>query len=303
MNSFHNYSSIYNMGHKAVKDLLTGPVYVQEKVDGSQFSFGVDEEGVLHVRSKGAVMVVDAPEKMFTKAVGTAKMLKDSLVPGYTYRCEYLAKPKHNTLAYERTPINHLILFDVEIGECDFLPYSGVKAEALRLGLEVVPLLYEGIIDTLEQFRTYLNTISILGGQKIEGVVVKPVGYGIFGIDKKVLMGKFVSEEFKEIHSSSWKERNPKNSDLLAIIAEKYTTPARWNKALQHLREKGAITDSPQDIGMLIKEVPTDILKECENDIKEELFRHAWEHISRKVTHGLPQWYKELLLKAQFEQA
>jgi hypothetical protein len=28
----HSYPSIYNFGHRAVASLLTGPVYVQEKV-------------------------------------------------------------------------------------------------------------------------------------------------------------------------------------------------------------------------------------------------------------------------------
>ena len=54
------------MGHKAIAELLKGPVYVEEKVDGSQFSFGVDENGEIRVRSKGCELVLDAPEKMFS---------------------------------------------------------------------------------------------------------------------------------------------------------------------------------------------------------------------------------------------
>lgn len=301
MTSWHSYSSIYNMGHKAIADLLKGPVYVEEKVDGSQFSFGMDEEGTLRVRSKGCEMVVDAPEKMFTLAVETTKRLQDHLHKGWTYRCEYLRTPKHNALIYNRVPDNHLIVFDIETDECNFLSYNDKKAEAQRLGLEVVPLLYAGTIEDVEKFRSFLTFDSVLGGQKIEGVVVKPIGYSLFGKDKKVLMGKFVSEAFKEVHSKMWKAENPTAGDIVGMLGATYSTQARWQKALQHLTEQGLITDSPQDIGLLMKEVPVDVKRECEEEIKEKLFVFAWSHIARMTTRGLPEWYKELLLKKQFD--
>ena len=59
MKSWHSYPSIYNLGHKAVVDILNWPVMVQEKVDGSQFSFGVDDDGSILIRSKGATMYVE----------------------------------------------------------------------------------------------------------------------------------------------------------------------------------------------------------------------------------------------------
>jgi hypothetical protein len=301
MNSWHSYSSIYNLGHKAIAGLFKGLVYVEEKIDGSQFSFGVDEEGTLRVRSKGCEMVVDAPEKMFSLGVETVKRLKPLLHPGWTYRGEYLAKPKHNALVYDRIPKDHIIIFDIEVGECEFLSYNEKAAEAERLGLEVVPLLAATHIQNVEQFRNFLVVESILGGQKIEGVVIKPYNYDLFGLDKKVLMGKFVSEAFKEVHSKMWKADNPTSKDILMMIADSYTTQARWQKALQHLTEQGLIIDAPQDIGPLMKEVPLDIKRECEDEIKEKLFTYAWPHIARMVTRNLPAWYKELLLKRQFE--
>jgi hypothetical protein len=301
MNSFHSYSQIFNLGHKAIADLLKVPVYVEEKIDGSQFSFGLTEEGEIKVRSRSCELVVDAPEKMFTFAVDTVKKLKPMLHPGWTYRGEYLRSPKHNALIYSRIPKDHIIIFDIEIGECEFLEYPAKWAEAQRLGLEVVPLLWSGPIETIETFREFLQIDSILGGQKIEGVVIKPIGYNLFGVDNKVLMGKFVSEAFKEVHSKMWKTSNLTAGDILAMLGATYCTQARWQKALQHLTERGLITCSPQDIGALMKEVPIDIKRECEDEIKEKLFAFAWPHISRMVVRNLPAWYKELLLKKQFE--
>jgi hypothetical protein len=301
--SWHSYPSIYAIGHRYLKDLLLDPVIVEEKIDGSQFSFGkfLDETGAefLRCRSKGCQLNVDCPDKMFQKAVDTAKELFPILNLGWTYRGEYLAKPKHNTLAYERTPNKFVILFDINTAEEEYLNYEEKKLEAERLGLETVPLVHLGMVDNIELFRSFLDKQSILGGQKIEGVVVK--NYNRFGKDKKALMGKFVSEAFKEVHGGEWRKNNPTSGDIINNLILKYKTPARWAKALQHLAEAGQITDSPKDIGILMKEVPVDVLKECEQEIKDELFAHAWKHISRGLSGGLPEWYKDELLKKQFE--
>jgi hypothetical protein len=301
MNSWHSYSSIYNLGHRAVAELLNGPVNVEEKIDGSQFSFGVSEEGEIRVRSKGAIMVPDAPEKMFSAAVSTVKELASILHPEWTYRTEYLAKPKHNTLAYDRVPKLHLIVFDVATDEETYLPYTEKAAEAERIGLECVPLIYCGVMTDVAMVRAFLDRESVLGGQKVEGVVVKPSSYNLFAPDKKVLMAKFVSEAFKEVHGGEWRKENPTPLDIIDQISLDLKTPARWNKAIQHLTEAGKIEGSPRDIGALIKEIPADIEKECVDEIKERLYQFAWPHIRRKVTAGFPEWYKSELLKRQFE--
>lgn len=322
MNSWGSYPSIYNLGHRAVRDLLTVPHYVEEKVDGSQFSMGLIEENnsvdpinVLRIRSKGAEMNVDAPEKMFNKAAETARRLASpeaiaagvGLHPGWTYRCEYLAKPKHNTLAYDRVPAGNLIVFDVSTGDGEFLSPLKKWDEAMRLGLESVPLLgaggHGGVNPiTLDRIRDLLDTTSILGGNKIEGVVIKQLGPDyLYGLDKKVLIGKFVSEAFKEAHKSEWKKTSPSTGDILLMLGAKYSHAGRWMKAVQHLREAGQIEDSPKDIGKILIEVQKDLGKEEQDEIKKLLWKWAWPHISRAATRGVPEWYKESLLKLQFE--
>lgn len=298
--SWHSYPSIFAIGHRALTELLFDPVIVEEKVDGSQFSFGLfDQENgerVLRCRSKGAQLNIVAPEKMFTEAVEVAKSLP--LTPGWTYRAEYLKKPKHNALAYDRIPEKHLIVFDINTGHEEYMPYAGKKAECERLGLEVVPLVHEGMIESVEQFRAMIDRVSALGGQKVEGVVVK--NYKRFGPDKKVLMGKFVSEAFKEIHAAEWKADNPTKTDVVDRLIDSLRTPARWQKAIQHLRDDGKLDDSPRDIGHLIKETQADIEKECLDLISEKLVEWALPQIRRGVVRGLPEWYKDQLLQRQF---
>lgn len=300
--SYHSYPKIWALGHRAITELLLDPVIVEEKVDGSQFSFGkfLMEDGSIdfRARSKGATLNIYAPEAMFKKAIEVAQNL--DLKVGWTYRAEYLQKPKHNTLVYDRVPKDHLIIFDINTGDEEYMGYNSKLAEAQRLGLECVPLMFSGMITDPQQFRDLLNTPSILGGQKVEGVVVK--NYKRFGDDKKALMGKFVSEEFKESHGKEWKSSNPTQGDVVELLKQKFRTAARWSKAVQHLKEAGKLDGSPRDIGNLIKEVQADVEGECADEIKEVLYKWALPHLKRGLTAGLPEWYKDVLLKAQFEQ-
>ncbi len=291
----HSYGKIYNLGHAAIASLFDDPVLVEEKIDGSQFSFGIID-GELICKSKGQVQHVEAPDGMFAEAVETAKSL--ALTPGWTYRTEYLRTPKHNTLAYSRIPDNHLIIFDIDEGDQCYMPPGAKAEEASRIGLECVPALYRGEIKDYNQFSELLEFESILGGTTIEGVVIK--NYSLFGRDGKVLMGKFVSEKFKERNSKEFRKNNPTQGDIKFALGMELRAEARWHKAVQHLRERGELTDSPTDIGSLLKEINRDILEECADEMKERLFKWAWKDVGRMATRGFPEWYKEELAKKQF---
>lgn len=300
MNHIPSYPSIYQLGHRAIADIFSSPCVIEEKVDGSQFSMS-RTNGVLSCRSKGKDIVIDAPEKMFIKAVETAKSL--DLHDGWTYRGEYLANPKHNTLAYSRTPDKHIIIFDIQTGPETYLTPTEKRSEAERIGLECVPCFYDGTqIDPrswtgIPISKTWAAELllrdSVLGGCKVEGFVVK--NYSVFTPDKKIAIAKYVSEAFKEKHQNEWKKSNPTQSDVVQHIISELRTEARWNKAVQHLRDGGSLDESPKDIGALIKEVQSDTAKEESDAIKEALYKHFWPQIQRGIIAGLPEWYKEKL--------
>ncbi len=291
--SWHSYPSIYNVGHRCLEPMVGRAVLMEEKVDGSQFSFG-RFGGVLRVRSKGQEMLPDAPEQMFKRAVEAVAGL--DLHDGWTYRGEYLAKPKHNTLAYSRVPEKHVIIFDINPAEEAYLPYEQKQAEATRLGLECVPCLGVGV-PTADRLRALLQKESVLGGTTIEGVVLK--AYDLFGPDKKVLMGKFVSEAFKERHTTEWKKTNPQAGDIVDALIAELRTEARWLKTIQHLRDDGRLEHDPRDIPALLKEISSDTHREEADAIKDQLFKWAWPKISRALTRGFPEFYKQWLLDQQ----
>lgn len=295
--NINSYPKVYNLGHRAIAEILDGPVLVEEKVDGSQFSFGI-VDGELQCRSRKQQIILDAPPNLFAEGVAAVQNVQHLLTPGWVYRAEYLQKPKHNAIAYGRIPNNHIVIFDVCDGIESYLHPIKKTSEAHKLGFEVVPTFFEGKVETMEQLIELLQTTSFLGEKKIEGVVLKR--YDRFTIDGKAMMGKFVSEEFKERNSKEWKKNNPGMADVVQLLIAELKTEARWQKAVQHLRDEGVLVDEPKDIGGLMKAVGRDVLEEEVDFIKERLFKYAWPKIQRGVTAGLPQWYKEELAKAAF---
>jgi len=294
-----SYPRVYALGHRAIEELLADPVVVQEKVDGSQFSFG-RIDGVLYVRSKNVVIDLDNPDKRFAPAIQTVLGFEERLVDGVTFRGEVLNRPKHNTLQYGRAPLGNIVLFDVDQGLEAYTPPVEVAELAARLGLEAVPTLYTGKLASFDQLTQLLDRESFLGGTKIEGVVIK--NYHRFGIDKKVLMGKFVSESFKEAHSADWGERNPKHEDFLIALGESLRTDARWVKGIEHLRDAGLLTGSPKDIGPLLVEIKRDILEEEGDRLAQSLLSHASKGLLSLATRGFPEWYKARLALSQFDE-
>lgn len=294
----HSYPKVYAIGHGAIAELFDGPVLVEEKVDGSQFSFcRVGSE--VFFRSRGADVIPGAHDAgMFAAGVNAIKEIADSLTEGWVYRCEYLSKPKHNTLVYSRVPKRHCIIFDINTGDEIYLSRHEKVTEAERIGLEYVPLMYEGTVDSPEKIHALLDTESILGGKKVEGIVAK--NYARFGKDKKVMMGKFVSEEFKETHGKEWKASNPALTDVVERIIATLKNPVRWEKAVNRLRDAGTLEGSPRDIGNLIAEVQRDIRDEEREFIQQKLTEWALPRVIRASTGGLPEWYKERLLQSAF---
>lgn len=297
MITIHSYPSIYNLGHKAVSEILSGDVLIEEKVDGSQFSFARIGDTLL-AKSRKKELFLDAPESMFANAIATIQTIADKLHDGWVYRGEYLNTPKHNTITYDRIPQKHIVIFDICDGLESYLSYEDKIEEAARIGLEIVPIIHYGEVGSLDQFNEMLQADSFLGGSKVEGVVIKR--YDLFTPDKKVMMAKYVSEAFKEKHQKEWKPGSGK--DVIQLLIEELKTEARWQKAVQHLAESGALENSPRDIGGLIKEIQSDVAEEEKEYVSNKLFQHFWPQIRRRLTDGFPEWYKQELAASAFEE-
>lgn len=290
------FPKIFTVGQKYIANLFSGVVEITEKIDGSQFAFGMTSEG-LQMRSKGAMLYGDS-NKMFLAATSYIESIQHTLPTGVVFYCEYLTKPKHNCLTYRRVPKNNLMLFGAVQLETSFcFSYLVLEDMAEDIGVETVPLLYHGTINSVDELLKFMEYESELGGTKVEGIVVKnyniPMKVGDYFYP--LSSGKMVSEEFKEKNQHNWKQQS--NTSKLTALLESYRTEARWRKAVQHLRDAGTLLEEPKDIGSLIREVQRDILEEETEDLKESLFKIHKDELLRTAIRGLPQWYKDELLK------
>lgn len=294
----NSYPKVFALGHSAIKDLFEDEVIIQEKVDGSQFSFCKTDDGQTYFKSHHCE-VFEGDNSMFQQAVIAVGNIADKLKTNWIYRGEYLRTQHHNVLNYNRVPKNYIIIFDINIGLEDYLRPNDVKEEANLIGFEAVPTFFKGKIVNFEQLKELLNEQSCLGGTKVEGIVIK--NYNRFGRDKHCLMGKWVKEEMKEKISKGG-NKDKSHKDVLTLIGNQYRTEAKWHKAIQHLSEQGLLVNEPKDIGLLLKEIHQDTLEECKEEIKEQLFKWGWKKIAKIISAGFPEWYKEQLAKRQFNE-
>lgn len=288
--NIESYPKVRSYYDKCVRPLFEkgSVVEIQEKIDGSQISFGWGPAG-LWVRSRRADAFGNA---MFSEAIEHLRSHEDRLFPGCVYRGEYLRKPKHNVLAYGRVPRGHIALFDVQ-RDCSGV--ASLSCHSDDLNIEKVKTLYVGPALSPEQIiERFMDMESQLGGCKIEGVVVKPAKRDLFFSDGKPMVAKIVSDRFRE----KKKRKVSPRTGVEHQIADALSTEARWQKALAHLREEGKLTGSMRDVGPLMREVNLDILEEEEDWIKGKLFKSYWGQISRAVTRGLPDWYRSILIQS-----
>ena len=147
----------------------------------------------------------------------------------------------------------------------------------------------------MDDLRGLLASPSQLGGP-IEGVVIK-------NYRESILLGGHVWPLFCKLVNAQYREKHAANSDWQtgksreAAYYDTFCTPARWSKAVQHLREKGTLQDAPQDIGPLMREIHADLLEEEEDNICDWLFRGHIKDLVQAAQRGFPEWYKDLLAK------
>lgn len=288
------FPKIYALGTRYVQTIFDGPVEITEKIDGSQFTFG-KIDGELQCRSKGTIQHIHSPDKMFNKACEYVLSIQDSIPDNMAFYCEYVSKPKHNVITYDNPPESTLVLFGVANARRDTFYPSQIGSWAVTLGISTIPVIWQGE-SSPEHVLSLMDRKSSFGDVNIEGLVVKAYKDHMLANEiHPIMVGKMVSEKFKEVHRKTWGgERTSKGT--WDTFSDSYRNENRWMKAVQHLRENGELAGEPKDIGFLIKEVKEDIESECKDEIMEFLWKTYGQGLLRKSVSGLPEWYKEQLL-------
>jgi len=269
---------------------------VQEKLDGSQFAFTFDS-----ARSKRMEIIDGSVPDLFAPAIKWLTENKSRLQPQLIFHAEAIARPRHNTLTYERAPATGFVVFDIEHAEGGWCNELDCRTLCNIYGMPYVQVFESALVLTSwGQLEAFLDRQSMLGGP-IEGVVAKPLDRSILDPNShRPILAKVVRPEFREKNNKAQKEfkRTQSLDCALEELVETYKTGTRFEKALHRLRDEGKICGELKDLAVLIPEVREDILKEEEIAFKELLWAQAKKQVGRRVATWLPAWYKERLQAA-----
>lgn len=289
-----------------------GKFYIEEKVDGSQFRFGIDGTGNFMAGSKNVnYSSANQPDKSFK---GICEEMEAKLTNLYktgefsflesndfiVFYAEYLRSPKHNALKYDRVPKGNLYLFDIAVNGV-YQRTDDIKNWAKIL--EIEPVNIYGISEKLPEYNSISENLkmwkSCIGETNPEGVVIKNYDINVMDNFRKIetpLMIKIVRDEFKEILHKDWKQREGKGAnDIIGRIMNQVNKNAVWDKAIFHLRDEGKLTGKMQDMKELVEKVDDDIEKEWKEVIYKELYDSFEYDIRRAFTKGLAEYYKKKL--------
>ena len=88
--------------------------------------------------------------------------------------------------------------------------------------------------------------------------------------------------------------RGKTRRDIIEEIGERLATPARFEKAVQHLRDSNMLVGEPKDIGVLMRELNRDF-EEHVDEIKNLLYANFRKDIIRVANRGFAEFYKAKL--------
>ena len=187
--------------HEA-RALLSHEVVVEEKVDGANVGFSMDEHGTLRVQNRGAYLDRDAPKAQFKPLkrwlAPRADALAEALFPDLMLFGEWCYAV--HSVRYTRLP-DWFLTFDVyDRVSGQFWSVARRDALASTLGLAVVPRLGAGRFD-LPQLETLLGNSRLADGPA-EGLYVRrDVG------EHLVARAKLVRWEFVQAIDEHWSKK------------------------------------------------------------------------------------------------
>jgi hypothetical protein len=234
---FRKYDHLERHGRCEVQDITVGKVYVFPKLDGTNASVWMGNDGKVKCGSRNRTLSIDNDNAGFCAWVNSddpvAKTLRMAVgaTPHLTLYGEWLVP--HSLKTYRSESWRRFWIFDVYDNTLQtYQSFNSYKTFLATYGLDVIPPL--SIIDnpSIEQLDAVvaLNTFQIKDGEGVgEGVVLKNYDWrNKFG---RQPWAKIVRNEFKEINAKEFGPNEKKGPDHVeAKIAERYVTKALVDK-------------------------------------------------------------------------
>lgn len=181
---------------------LSGDVVVEEKIDGANLGFSVDESGVLRAQNRGSYIDIDEPQgqwKPLKRWLSTRRFgLLDALSPDLILYGEWCYAV--HSVRYSRLP-DWFLAFDVfDKATHEFWSADRRNELCRTLGVQVVPELGRGRFG-LDELKGMLSNSTVTDGPA-EGLYVRREEDGLM-----VERGKIVRAEFVQTIEEHWSKR------------------------------------------------------------------------------------------------
>lgn len=273
---FKKYQHLERFGTTEVENIELGYCYVFPKIDGTNASIWLDDNGDIQSGSRRRHLTLDNDNAGFYEWVLNQRNILEYLNSNPTHRLfgEWLVP--HSLKTYRDDCWNNFYVFDVvEDTEEDFkyLNYESYKVELDRYNISYIPPICTAKNATYDQFINQLdkNIFLVKNGEGFgEGIVIK--NYDFKNKYGRTVWAKIISSEFKEKHAKEMGGHHVKGSRLIEEeIADKYVTKALCEKIYSKIENESGF--SSRNIPQLLNTVFYDVVKEeCWNFVKEHKY-------------------------------
>jgi hypothetical protein len=275
---FRKYQHLERYGNDEVDGIQFGDCYIFPKVDGTNASVWLDDEGNVKAGSRNRTLSLENDNAGFFAHVLSNEKIINYLKKHPTHRLygEFLVP--HTLKTYREEAWRKFYIFDITIDKdeenVEYIPYDIYKPMLDEFELEYVPPIAKVSNATYETFLKSLdkNEFLIQDGKGVgEGIVVK--NYDFYNKYKRQTWAKIVTTEFKEKHNKTMGYNEIKvNKMVEEDIIEEFCTSAFIEKEfakIVHEKEGWKSQYIPMLLGRvfseLVKEETWNILKKYKN--------------------------------------
>jgi hypothetical protein len=228
---FRKYQHVERFGNLEVQGIEFGTCYIFPKLDGTNASVWLDEDGHLRAGSRKRELTIDKDNAGFYNAISKDERILNYLKKHPTHRLfgEWLVP--HSLKTYQENAWRKFYIFDVcldnDDGTLEYIPYDVYKPWLEEFNLEYIAPIrviingdYESFVKCLDQ-----NDFLIECGKGVgEGIVIK--NYDFYNRYGRQTWAKIVTSEFKEVLKKTKGSPTHEKPLLEQEIVDKYITKA-----------------------------------------------------------------------------
>lgn len=306
---FKKYQHLERFGTTEVKQIELGTCYVFPKIDGTNASVWLNENGEIQAGSRNRHLSLEADNAGFFAWVKEQSNIIEYLKENPTHRLygEWLVP--HALKTYREDAWRKFYVFDVSVDKEDseilhegddknkYLHYDQYSTKLEEKGIDyVIPICtitnasYEQLVNQLMN-----NVFLIEDGKGVgEGIVIK--NYDFKNKYNRQTWAKIVTSEFKEKHAKVHGATEIKAKKMVEEqIADEFVTKALCEKVYAKIENEGGFTSKriPQLLNVVyydvVKEDAWNFVKKHKNPIIN--FSTLQHFVFAKVKEQLPQLF------------